>query len=86
MPESDTIHALFTTIDDTIHAPRHYSFYYTNNTHTTQNTQKYYHNQDIPTQPHLNDTNTNTLKVLLRTKLLVLDNGAKFDRGHTPPN
>jgi len=43
-PESDTIHALFTTLNDTIHAPRHYSLNYTNNMHTTQ---KHYHNEHI---------------------------------------
>jgi len=74
--------------NDIIHVLRHYSLYHTNNTHTTQ---KHYHNEHIPNQPHLNGTNTNalntnTLKILLRTKLLVPGNGAKFDRGRTPPN
>ena len=37
MPKLNIIHALFTTLDDIIHASRHYSLYNTNNTHTTQN-------------------------------------------------
>ena len=77
--------------NDIFHASRHYSLYHTNNMHTTQNTQKHYHNELIPNQPHLNDINTNTLntnilKILLRTKLLVIGNDVKFDRGRTPPN
>jgi len=68
MPDSDTIHY---TRNDTIHARRdtiHYTTQITRILH--ENRQKHYHNQHIPTQPHLNYThtktrNTNTLKILL---------------------
>jgi len=61
MPEFDTICVLFTTLKmkpfmcrDIIHST-------TQTTGTLhKNTQKHYHNQHIPTQPHLNYTHTHT--------------------------
>ena len=88
---SYTIHY---TRNDTIHA-RHDTIHYTPQITCTlhKNIKKHYHNQHIPTQPHLNYThthtktrNTNTLKILIWTKRLVPSNGTKFDRGRIPPN
>jgi len=72
MPESDTIHALFTTLDDNIHARRDTIHYTTQITHTQhENTQKYLpqstftNSTTLELHTHTKTRNTNTLKILV---------------------